>query len=79
MGRPSKGKRIPVTVRMPVPIKDALRELAREQGVSENDLVTAALAKQLGLPKLAPIKLPSQRVLRAKTSEEQEGLFRETA
>lgn len=78
-GRPSKGLRSEVKLRVPPALKDVTREVAREQGITENDLYTAIVARYFGMQKLSEVKVPARHTALRRKQDEQEGLFRETA
>lgn len=64
VGRPSKGLRSEMKVRIPVELRMACRNAARARGLTENDLVAALLAAHTGLSHLAPAlteELPLQK------------------
>lgn len=73
MGRPSKGVRAEVKLRVPVPLKEAAQEAAREQGLTENDFYMALAAKYVGLQQLAP-RLPARRARKPRVDDAQEEL-----
>ena len=78
-GRPSKGVRSEVKLRVPPALKDVTREVAREQGISENDLYTAIVARYFGMQKLSEVKVPARHTALRTRTVEQEALFREIA
>ena len=49
-GRPSKGDRERVLVRLPVPLANAVRDLATKRGMTINDMLGELLAEQTGVP-----------------------------
>lgn len=49
-GRPSKGPRDEVTVRLPVELAAAVRKLAKQRSMSINDLIGELMAEQTGVP-----------------------------
>lgn len=50
IGRPSKGDRELVRVRVPVPLANAVRDLAARRGMTINDMLGELLAEQTGVP-----------------------------
>lgn len=49
-GRPSKGARKQVNVRLPLPLVQAAHEQALQQGVTLNDFLGELLAEKTGVP-----------------------------
>lgn len=52
MGRPSKGTRAPVTSRVPVEVKTAIRMQSAARGIDESQYVADLLAMAVGRPDL---------------------------
>lgn len=73
-GRPSKGVRADVRLRVPVPLKQAAREAADAQGLSENDFYLALAARYLGMKGLAPRLEPANKTTRPRKDNGQEEL-----
>lgn len=53
-GRPSKGDRDAFKVRPARPVGDRVRERADAAGMSYSDYIAAVLARDVGMPDLAP-------------------------
>lgn len=53
-GRPSKGDRDAFKVRPARPVGERVRELAEAAGMSYSDYIAAVLARDVGMPDLAP-------------------------
>lgn len=53
-GRPSKGDRDAFKVRPARLVGDRVRQLADDSGMSYGDFISAILAREVGLPDLAP-------------------------
>jgi predicted HicB family RNase H-like nuclease len=49
-GRPSKGDRRHLSVRLPPALADQVQQHAASQGLSFNDLVSMLLSREVGLP-----------------------------
>jgi predicted HicB family RNase H-like nuclease len=58
VGRPSKGARRRVEVRVPVLLAEALETAAAQDGQAVSDWVTELLAERLGLPYPRQERLP---------------------
>jgi predicted HicB family RNase H-like nuclease len=54
-GRSSKGERLQLISRVATPIGEAVRTQAEERGMSMNDFIAAVLAREVGMPDLAPL------------------------
>jgi hypothetical protein len=55
IGRPSKGARKALLTRLAVPIAEAVERTAAEAGyASVSDYIATVLAREVGLPELAP-------------------------
>ena len=57
-GRPSKGPRKRVEVKMPIPLAELLEQRARRDGTDMNDWLVALVARQLGFPLNRQEQLP---------------------
>lgn len=49
-GRPSKGDRDEIRVRLPVALANGVRALAAKRGMTINDLIGELMAEQTGVP-----------------------------
>ena len=57
-GRPSKGDREEVKMRVPRPMADALRAEAARRGTTVNDLLAELASRELGIPFTSQEPLP---------------------
>lgn len=57
-GRPSRGEREPLYVKMPVHLLETLRFHAAGRGMTVTDLVGETLARELGIPYMKQETLP---------------------
>lgn len=53
-GRKLKGERAPIMSRVLMPVAEAIRDNAETRGISVNDYVASLLAREVGMPELAP-------------------------
>lgn len=60
MPRPTKGDRDIMVTRPPRAVGDRVRQLSSESGLSISEWIAATLAREVGLPDLAP--LPHERL-----------------
>lgn len=53
-GRKSKGDRLQLISRVAAPVGEAVRDQAEARGMSMNDFIASVLAREVGMPELAP-------------------------
>lgn len=70
-GRPSKGARDDVRLRVPVPLRAAAREAADAQGLTENDFYAALAASYLGIKGIAPRLEPAHKTTKPRIDDGQ--------
>lgn len=57
-GRPSKGERTPINIRVPTKLQQAVKNRAKQRGMTLNDYVGSLLAQDTGVPYDAQEGLP---------------------
>lgn len=62
IGRPSKGDRDAFLTKPARPLGELIREQADAAGMAYGDYIAAILAKELGMPELAPTPPKPQRL-----------------
>ncbi len=55
-----KGDRLQLVSRTPTPVGEAVRHNAEERGMNVSDYIASILAREVGLPELAPVAAVQQ-------------------